>query len=86
VRRLRDTSAVVVVAPASDLSVVPWVPVQMRAVVRAGSQLLHESQSRVAVSAGARVADIGMTSAAGFALDQVCSAPTSSIRPARATR
>jgi lysophospholipase L1-like esterase len=70
VRRLRDTSAEVVVAPAPDLSVVPWVPVQMRAVVRAGSELLHVAQSRVAVSAGARVADIGMTSAAGFALDQ----------------
>jgi lysophospholipase L1-like esterase len=70
VRRLRDTSAEVVVAPAPDLSVVPWVPVQMRALVRAGSQLLHDAQSRVAVSTGARVADIGMTSAAGFALDQ----------------
>jgi lysophospholipase L1-like esterase len=69
VRRLRDISAEVVVAPAPDLSVVPWVPVQMRAVVRAGSELLHDAQSRVALSAGARVADMGMTSAAGFALD-----------------
>jgi lysophospholipase L1-like esterase len=69
VRRLRDISAEVVVAPAPDLSVVPWVPVQMRAVVRAGSELLHDAQSRVAASAGARVADMGMTSAAGFALD-----------------
>jgi lysophospholipase L1-like esterase len=69
VRRLRRTSAEVVVAPAPDLSVVPWVPVQMRAVVRAGSALLHDAQSRAAVSAGARVADIAMTSAAGFALD-----------------
>ena len=70
VRRLRAALAEVVVAPAPDLSVVPWVPVQMRAVVRAGSELLHDAQSRVAVSAGARVADIGMTSAAGFALDE----------------
>jgi lysophospholipase L1-like esterase len=70
VRRLRAASAEVVVAPAPDLSVVPWVPVQMRAVVRAGSELLHDAQSRAAVSAGARVADIGMTSAVGFALDQ----------------
>lgn len=69
VRRLRDASAEVVVAPAPDLSVVPWVPVPMRAVVRAGSELLHDMQSRVAESAGARVADMGMTSAAGFALD-----------------
>jgi len=70
VRRLRAASAEVVVAPAPDLSVVPWVPVQMRAVVRAGSELLHDAQSRVALSAGARVADIGMTSAAGFARDR----------------
>jgi lysophospholipase L1-like esterase len=69
VRRLRDTSAEVVVAPAPDLSVLPWVPVEMRDIVRAGSRLLHDAQSRVAASAGARVADIGITSAAGFAVD-----------------
>jgi lysophospholipase L1-like esterase len=69
VRRLRAILAEVVVAPAPDLSVVPWVPAQMRAVVRASSALLHDAQSRAAVSVGARVADIGMTSAAGFALD-----------------
>ncbi|GAA0553798.1 SGNH/GDSL hydrolase family protein [Paractinoplanes ferrugineus] len=70
VRRLRDASAEVVVAPAPDLSVVPWVPVQMRAVVRAGSELLHAAQTRVALTAGARVADVGMTSATGFTHDQ----------------
>ncbi|MCO8276253.1 GDSL-type esterase/lipase family protein [Actinoplanes sp. TRM 88003] len=69
VRRLRAAGAEVVVAPAPDLSVVPWVPPQMRAVVRAGSQLLHDAQSRVARAEGARVADIGMTSVAGFAVD-----------------
>jgi lysophospholipase L1-like esterase len=69
VRRLRAAGAEVVVAPAPDLSVVPWVPPQMRAVVRAGSRLLHDAQSRVALAEGARVADIGMASAAGFAVD-----------------
>lgn len=70
VRRLRDAGAEVVVAPAPDLSVVPWVPPQMRAIVRAGSIALHDAQARAATAAGARVADIGMTSAAGFAADQ----------------
>ena len=70
VRRLRAIGAEVVVAPAPDLSVVPWVPVQMRPVVRAGSAMLHDAQSRAALAEGAHVADFGMTSAAGFAGDQ----------------
>jgi lysophospholipase L1-like esterase len=69
VRRLRAAGAEVVVAPAPDLSVVPWVPPQMRPLVRAGSLALHDAQSRAALTAGAHVADIGMTSAAGFAAD-----------------
>ncbi|WP_250033790.1 SGNH/GDSL hydrolase family protein [Paractinoplanes maris] len=69
VRRLRATGTEVVVAPAPDLSVVPWVPPQMRAVVRAGSQLLHDAQSRAVLAQGARVADFGMASSAGFAVD-----------------
>jgi lysophospholipase L1-like esterase len=67
--RLRGGGVEVVLAPAPDLSVVPWVPPQMRPVVRAGSALLHQEQTRVALAAGAHVADIGMTSAAGFAAD-----------------
>lgn len=69
VRRLRTAGAEVVVAPAPDLSVVPWVPPQMRTLVRAGSVALHDAQTRSALAAGARVADIGMTSAGGFAAD-----------------
>ncbi len=69
VRRLRSAGAEVVVAPAPDLSVVPWVPPQMRAVVRAGSRALQDAQSRAARAEGARVADAGMTSTAGFAVD-----------------
>ena len=69
VRQLRAASAEVVVAPAPDMSVVPWVPMQMRAAVRAGSRLLHDAQSRAVLAAGGHVADIGMTSATGFADD-----------------
>jgi lysophospholipase L1-like esterase len=69
VRRLRAAGAEVVVAPAPDLSVVPWVPPQMRALVRAGSVALHDAQTGAALAAGGRVADIGMTSAGGFAVD-----------------
>ena len=69
VRALRGGGSQVVVAPAPDLSVVPWVPAQMRAVVRAGSTLLQQAQSRVALAAGARVADIRSGSAAAFAAD-----------------
>ena len=68
-RELRAAGAEVVVAPAPDLSVVPWVPPQMRPVVQAGSTLLHQAQTQVALAAGAHVADIGMSSAAGFAAD-----------------
>jgi lysophospholipase L1-like esterase len=70
VRALRSASAEVIVAPAPDLSVVPWVPPQMRATVRAASQLLHDAQTAAALAAGAHAADIGMTSTAGFAQDQ----------------
>jgi lysophospholipase L1-like esterase len=69
VRQLRAAGAEVVVAPAPDLSVLPWVPPQMRPLVRAGSVALHDAQTRAALAAGARVADIGMTSADGFAAD-----------------
>jgi lysophospholipase L1-like esterase len=69
VRQLRAGGVEVVVAPAPDLSVVPWVPPQTRLMVQAGSKLLHQAQTRAALDAGADVADIGMTSAAGFAAD-----------------
>jgi lysophospholipase L1-like esterase len=69
VRSLRGAGAEVVVAPAPDLSVVPWVPEQMRMVVRAGSQLMRQAQTAAALAAGARVADIGESSSVGFAAD-----------------
>jgi lysophospholipase L1-like esterase len=69
VRQLRTAGAEVVVAPAPDLSVVPWVPPQMRLAVRTASTVLHQAQARAALAAGAQVADIAMSSAAGFAAD-----------------
>jgi lysophospholipase L1-like esterase len=69
VRALRAAGAEVVVAPAPDLSVVPWVPPQMRTAVRAAGVALQQAQTRAARAAGARVADIAVGSAAGFATD-----------------
>jgi lysophospholipase L1-like esterase len=69
VRKLRGAGAEVIVAPAPDLSIVPWVPVQMRMLVQAGSRVLRQEQTRAAIAAGARIADISGTSAAAFAAD-----------------
>jgi len=69
IRALRAAGAEVVVAPAPDLSVVPWVPDHARTVVRAGSQLLRQAQTVAALAAGARVADNDGSSAARFAAD-----------------
>jgi lysophospholipase L1-like esterase len=69
VRELRAAGAEVVVAPAPDLSVVPWVPPQMRPVVRAASATLRQAQTQAVRAAGGHVADLDLTSAAGFAAD-----------------
>ncbi|MEU8611317.1 GDSL-type esterase/lipase family protein, partial [Actinoplanes sp. NPDC048791] len=53
VRTLRAAGAEVVVAPAPDLSVVPWVPPQTRMLVRAASAAMRQAQTRAAVDAGA---------------------------------
>jgi lysophospholipase L1-like esterase len=70
VRTLREADVEVVVAPAPDLSVVPWCPPQMRTTVQAASHLLRQEQIRAATAAGARIADISATSATAFATDQ----------------
>ena len=69
VRTLRAAGAEVVVAPAPDLSVVPWVPPQTRMLVRAASLTLQQAQTRAATEAGARMADLGSSSAGAFAGD-----------------
>lgn len=71
---LRAAGAEVVVAPAPDLSVIPWVPQQLRQAVRAGSQALQQAQTRAALAAGARIADIGR-SAAAFAAEPALFSP-----------
>jgi hypothetical protein len=57
-----------VVAPAPDISVIPWVPPQFRDVVRATSRTLRAAQVNTARAAGARIADAD-ESAAAFAAD-----------------
>ncbi|MDG6106715.1 SGNH/GDSL hydrolase family protein [Dactylosporangium aurantiacum] len=74
VRALRAAGAQVVVTPAPDLSVVPWVPPQLRVAVRAGSAALQRAQTGAALAAGARVADIGR-SAAAFAAEPALFSP-----------
>jgi lysophospholipase L1-like esterase len=69
VRGLRAGGAQVVVAPAPDLSVVPWVPPQMRNVVQVGSTVLRQAQTRAAQAAGARVADVEGSTTAAFGAD-----------------
>ncbi|MGW4947005.1 hypothetical protein ACWEOZ_36090 [Actinoplanes sp. NPDC004185] len=56
-------------APAPDLSEVPWVPPQTRMLVRAASAAMRQAQTRAATDAGARVADIEVGSADAFAVD-----------------
>lgn len=58
-----------VVAPAPDLSIVPWVPPAFRDVVRAASRALRAAQVQTARAAGARIADAEETSADAFAAD-----------------
>lgn len=69
VTTLRAADVQVVVAPAPDLSAVPWVPQQFRAIVQAGSGVLREAQTRVAVAAGALVADVHTNTAPRFAAE-----------------
>ena len=56
--RLVAAGAEVVVAPAPDLSVVPWLPPAARPFVQATSQALHRAQAAAARDAGAHVVDL----------------------------
>jgi lysophospholipase L1-like esterase len=70
VRRLRETGAEVVVAPAPDLSALPDTPAGLRPVLRAASMLLRDSQIIAARAAGAHVADRDHATARLFAADR----------------
>lgn len=69
VGELRRVGATVVVAPAPDLSAVPWVPDRLRPAIKAASATLRRAQTRVALAAGARVADVNGSTAAVFGSD-----------------
>lgn len=69
VRRLRAEGAQVVVAPAPDLSVVPYVPLAMRAAIRAASDAMRRSQVHRAAAAGARIADATGGTSTAFQAD-----------------
>jgi len=69
-RRMRGAGLEVVVAPAPDLSVVPWVPRQLQATVRAASRALRAAQERVVRATGARLADGDAATSAAFARDR----------------
>ncbi len=64
---LRAADVQVVLAPAPDLSAVPWIPAQFRSLVQTGSGVLREAQTKVAVAAGALVADVHTNTAPQFA-------------------
>jgi lysophospholipase L1-like esterase len=69
VRRLRQSGAEVVLAPAPDLSTVPFVPAPMRPVVRVASALLRDRQVSATTAAGGRVADADARTSEAFATD-----------------
>jgi lysophospholipase L1-like esterase len=69
VRRLRDSGAQIVVAPAPDLSVVPHVPPSLRSVVRAGSVALRQAQERETRAAGGWLADADGATTRAFERD-----------------
>jgi lysophospholipase L1-like esterase len=69
VRRLRAAGVEVVVAPAPDLSSVPWVPVALRATVRAAGEFLRQRQLTVVLEEGGRVADPDQRASRAFASD-----------------
>lgn len=66
---LREAAVEVVLAPAPDLSAVPWVPPQFRALVQTGSGVLRRAQTEVALAAGVLVADVHTHTAPRFAAE-----------------
>jgi lysophospholipase L1-like esterase len=69
VASLQAAGADVVVVPAPDMSVVPFVPAAFRSVVQAACSVLQREQEAVARAAGARFADVGPAVGAAFAAD-----------------
>lgn len=68
-RALRAADADVVVVPAPDMSMVPFVPPAFRQLVQAACSQLQLRQTAVAEAAGASVAAVSTTVAAAFLAD-----------------
>jgi lysophospholipase L1-like esterase len=66
---LQEAGAEVVVVPAPDMSVVPFVPAAFRPVVQAACTQLQRRQEAVARAAGVPFADVGPQVGAAFAAD-----------------
>lgn len=69
VRALRAHGTQVVVAPAPDLSVLPYVPAALKELVRAGSERLRLLQQRAVEAEGGNVADQDASTAEAFGKD-----------------
>ena len=69
VRRLRAAGVEVVVAPAPDLSSVPYVPVALRATVRSAGEFLRQRQLTAVLGEGGRIADPDQRASRAFATD-----------------
>lgn len=66
---LRAAGIDVVVVPAPDMSVVPFVPTAFRSLVQGACALLQREQEAVARAAGATFADLGAEVGGAFAAD-----------------
>jgi lysophospholipase L1-like esterase len=69
VRRLREAGVEVVLAPAPDLSAVPWVPPELRPAVQSASDRLRGLQAAVVRRHGGRMADADHATSTAFAAD-----------------
>jgi lysophospholipase L1-like esterase len=69
VTALQDAGSDVVVVPAPDMSVVPFVPPAFRLLVRAACGQLQRRQEAVTLAAGAYFADVAHAVGAAFAAD-----------------
>lgn len=75
VRSLRAEGTDVVVVPAPDMSMVPFVPPAFRPVVQAACRLLQQEQTAVARAAGCSVASVAAEIAGAFGSDPALFSP-----------
>ncbi|MGY1915422.1 SGNH/GDSL hydrolase family protein [Blastococcus sp. SYSU DS0973] len=75
VTALRAAGTDVVVVPAPDMSMVPFVPPALRALVRGACAVLQRRQSQVAATGGATVAQVAAEVARAFSADPALFSP-----------